>query len=144
MIDREQDAAGNSPVPVVRLIISDASDRVLILRRSNTEYAPGKWCLPGGKVEYGQTIDEAIKSELKDETGLELKLSEFFFLQDGLPIELGAMHCINLYFKCDVTGDVLLNQESYNYAWVGHSDLKDYTVVFGNDGAIMRFWECSS
>jgi len=42
------------PVPVVRALIADAAGRVLLLQRAATAYGPGQWCLPGGKVDYGQ------------------------------------------------------------------------------------------
>jgi len=61
------------PVPAVRLIVVDSQKRVLLLKRQNTNYGSGMWCLPGGKVEYGQTVEEAAISELREETSLEAK-----------------------------------------------------------------------
>lgn len=48
------------PVPVVRLIVPNAEGRVLVLKRCNTGYGGGRWCLPGGKIDYGQTVEETI------------------------------------------------------------------------------------
>ena len=59
------------PIPVVRLIIPDHGGKVLILRRGNTTHATGEWNLPGGKVDYGRTVEEDVRKELMEETALE-------------------------------------------------------------------------
>jgi 8-oxo-dGTP pyrophosphatase MutT (NUDIX family) len=128
------------PVPVVRLIVPDPAGRVLLLRRKQTSHAPGKWCLPGGKVDYGQTVEEAAARELREETSLLCTEKRFLFYQDSLPRESGAMHCINLYFECAWSGEVRLNPESSEYAWVGPSELAGYEIVFRNDEGLERYW----
>ncbi|MBM4289187.1 MAG: NUDIX domain-containing protein [Deltaproteobacteria bacterium] len=67
------------PVPVVRALIADAAGRVLLLQRAATAYGPGQWCLPGGKVDYGQTLVEALAREIREETALELRERESDF-----------------------------------------------------------------
>jgi 8-oxo-dGTP diphosphatase len=128
------------PVPVVRLIIADSGGRVLILRRQNTNHASGEWCLPGGKVDYGETVEESIAKEVREETSLTCVASRFLFYQDSLPPTPGGMHCINLYFKCRVEGEVRLNDESSEYAWISQGDLPGYQIVFRNDLGLMRYW----
>lgn len=128
------------PVPVVRLIIPDRAGRVLLLRRARTAYGEGGWCLPGGKVDYGETVTEAVRKELREETSLEVGEVRFLFYQDSLPPEPGSMHCINLYFECSVSGDLEMNPESSEWAWIGPEDLSHYDLVFRNDEALRRFW----
>ncbi|BCG62919.1 MAG: 8-oxo-dGTP diphosphatase [Methyloprofundus sp.] len=128
------------PIPVVRLIIADSNNKVLILKRSNTEFSGGDWCLPGGKVEYGQTVEQALSLELLEETSLICAQSTFLFFQDSLPMESGSMHCINFYFKCIVKGSVKLNEESVEFAWVSQENLDNFNLVFRNDLALLRYW----
>lgn len=129
------------PVPVVRLIIKNAQGKVLILKRSNSEYAADQWCLPGGKVDYNETIEQSIAKELREETSLECTSAKFLFLQDSIPAIQGKMHCINLYFECEIAGDVLINDESSDFAWIGPSDLENYQIVFRHDIGLIRFWQ---
>ncbi len=129
------------PIPVVRLIVKDDQGRVLILRRANSVHATGSWCLPGGKVDYGNTVEEAATRELEEETSLVCHSLRFLFYQDSLPPEPGEMHCINLYFECEASGNLVLNQESSEYAWIEPSDLKGYEIAFRNDLALLRYWE---
>ena len=130
-----------SPVPVVRLIIPNEEGKVLILKRTHTSHAEGSWCLPGGKIDYGQTADETVIKELQEETSLISSSSKFLFYQDSLPIQEGGMHCINLYFECMVSGKINLNEESGEYAWIGENDLDKYDVAFRNDEGLKRYWK---
>jgi 8-oxo-dGTP pyrophosphatase MutT (NUDIX family) len=129
------------PIPIVRLIVTDAEGRVLILRRQSTGHALGQWCLPGGKVDYGATVEQAVRAELKEETSLDCLEAEFLFYQDSLPPEPGAMHCINFYFRCRTAGTLALNRESSEYAWIRPMELATYALVFRNDEALERFWQ---
>lgn len=129
------------PVPVVRLIIANAEGKVLILRRARTAYAEGGWCLPGGKVDYSETVEHAVRKELREETALECDRARFLFYQDSLPPEPGSMHCINLYFECSVSGDLQMNPESSDWAWIGPADLDEYEIAFRNDEGLLRYWE---
>jgi ADP-ribose pyrophosphatase YjhB (NUDIX family) len=128
------------PIPVVRLIITDADGRVLVLRRENTSHASGEWCLPGGKVDYGEAVEESIVKEVREETSLACVGSKFLFYQDSLPLQPGGMHCINLYFECRVEGTVLLNEESSDHAWILKGDLPRYSLTFRNDEGLLRYW----
>ena len=128
------------PVPVVRLIIMDGERRALLLQRAAGTYGGGGWCLPGGKIDYGLTVEETIRKELKEETALDLESFRFLFYQDSLPPEDGGMHCLNLYFECSVRGSVQLNHESSAYAWVTGAEAAMHSILFGNGYALRRYW----
>src|SRR5688572_21012508 len=104
------------PIPVVRPILPDEQKRVLLLKRTGGPHG-GDWCLPGGKIDYGKTLEEVIRDELKQETDLDLKSFHFFFIQDSLPAQTGDTHYLNLYFKCRWNGSVTLNYESSAHIW---------------------------
>jgi mutator protein MutT len=129
------------PIPVARLIIKNANDQVLILRRAGSAHATGSWCLPGGKIDYGDTVKEAATRELNEETGLVCTEAKFLFYQDSLPPKPGTMHCINLYFECTVSGNVALNNESSEFAWISSEDIDQYDIAFRNDLGLLRYWK---
>ncbi|GHD06854.1 NUDIX domain-containing protein [Tianweitania populi] len=58
----------NAPIPAVSVALRD-KDRFLLVKRGR---APSKdyWAFPGGRVESGETLDEAVQRELAEETGL--------------------------------------------------------------------------
>ena len=129
------------PIPVVRIIVPDKAGNVLILRRKNTVYSDGQWNLPGGKVEYGATVENEVRKELMEETALDCTSMRFLFYQDSLPLKPGDMHCINFYFECAVKGSLRLNDESSKFYWIGPEDLKNYQLAFRNDEGLQKYWE---
>jgi ADP-ribose pyrophosphatase YjhB (NUDIX family) len=155
------------PVPAVRLIIPNSDNQVLILRRaflpfaqwlycfpgvpnplfvdypeyySPTKNPGGRWCLPGGNVDYDVTLEEAVIKELAEETSLECTEAKFLYYQDSLPLKAGGTQCINFYFECRVSGTVQLNEESSEFAWIGPDELDQYRLTFRNDWGLKRFW----
>lgn len=48
----------------------------ILIKKSKGPFK-GRWDLPGGKLDFGETADEALKRELKEETGLKVKSSKF-------------------------------------------------------------------
>ena len=49
--------------------IIEIADKIVLIRRKNPPYG---WALPGGFVEYGETLEQAVRREAMEETGLEL------------------------------------------------------------------------
>ena len=58
-----------NPIPATCIVVSDEFDRLLLVKR-NVEPQKGKWCLPGGFMELGETPEQAALRELKEETSL--------------------------------------------------------------------------
>ncbi|WLR47966.1 NUDIX domain-containing protein [Halobacillus litoralis] len=60
-------------------MIEDANGRILLQKRSDH----GMWGIPGGLLEIGETFDSAVKREVKEETGLDLKAMELYGIYSG-------------------------------------------------------------
>ena len=88
-----------NPVPTVDIIIRHQAGIVLIERRN----APLGWALPGGFVDYGETLETAATREAKEETGLELTgLRQFAAYSD--PARDPRQHSISTVFIADGHG----------------------------------------
>ena len=129
------------PYLAVRAIITNESGKVLILKRANTAEGDGKWCLPGGNIEYGETADEAMVREIKQETSLNCTDTKFLFFLESLPSEESELHYVNFVYHCTAEGKVKLNYESSDYAWIDHGmTCTNYKIAFKNDEILRRFW----
>jgi 8-oxo-dGTP diphosphatase len=65
-----------NPVPTVDIIIEVAGGGVVLIERKNV---PHGWALPGGFVDYGESLEAAAVREAKEETSLEVQLIEQFY-----------------------------------------------------------------
>lgn len=88
-------------VAVGCLIVSD--NKVLLVKRKNPPNE-GLWAIPGGKVEYGETIEDALKREIKEETGLEISVGELISI---VQIIAEGYHYVILDFECKPVGGIL-------------------------------------
>ncbi len=68
-------------VGVGAVILRD--DRVLLVRRGRPPRA-GQWSLPGGAQKLGETVEEAVRREIREETGLELARIELLAVVDSI------------------------------------------------------------
>ncbi len=64
-----------NPIPTVDIIIELESERVVLIKRKNP---PAGWAIPGGFVDYGESLEEAALREAKEETNLDVVLVRQF------------------------------------------------------------------
>ena len=112
----------------VRALITDEDDKILILKRSvDSKTNPGKWELPGGKVDQGEPFDQALIREVLEETQLKISLDNVIGAsQQNLPL-IRAVHII-ISGKI-VEGELNLSDEHEGYAWEYLENLKDYELA---------------
>ena len=69
------DQATGDPTPVVRCvggIVHDARGRLLLIRRGRDPHR-GLWSVPGGRIEAGESPEQAVEREVREETGLSVR-----------------------------------------------------------------------
>jgi len=67
------------------------------------------WMPPGGGVEFGETLQEAVKREVIEETGISVQVNELWYVHDYINI---PWHAIEFYFKCSyVSGELLVGSD---------------------------------
>ena len=71
-----------TPVPAVGVVCL-RGDEVLLIRRGRPPRL-GEWSLPGGRLEWGETVADAALRELREETGVEAELLGLIDVVDGL------------------------------------------------------------
>ena len=110
----------NHPVPTVGVVCL-RGDKVLLIRRG-TPPRLNQWSVPGGRLEWGETVRAAALRELKEETGVEAEL-------------LGLLDVVDGVFPARPGGEITRHYVMIDYAarWTGGEP------VAGDDAAEARF-----
>lgn len=107
--------------------------KALILQRSENENSfPGMWELPSGKLEEGESIEEALLREVKEESGLDVEiLKPVNTFEYNKEKEGQSYHYTQHNFSVramDPSQEVLVSTEHQAFAWVDSSDLNNYNL----------------
>lgn len=118
------------PVPAVAAII--VRNREILLIKRGAEPNLGKWSIPGGSMEIGETIEEAVKRETLEETGLVIDVGEFAGVSDLIVKQDDTIlfHYILLdYFGTVVSGAAAAATDATECRWVPFDDLGKYDLT---------------
>ncbi len=88
-----------NPIPTVDLII-EYNKGIILIERKNP---PDGWALPGGFVDYGETLESAARREAKEETGLDVELIRQFHAYSD-PKRDPRHHTITIVFVAQAKG----------------------------------------
>jgi ADP-ribose pyrophosphatase YjhB (NUDIX family) len=66
----------SNPIPTVDIIIEQGEEGIVLIKRKNPPYG---WAIPGGFVDYGESLENAALREAKEETNLEVELIRQFY-----------------------------------------------------------------
>ena len=93
----------NPALTVDAIILID--DKLLLIQRGNDPFK-GYYALPGGFVEYGERVEEAVEREVKEETGLDAEVQELIGVYSA-PDRDPRGHTISVVFHLEVIGGEL-------------------------------------
>lgn len=89
-----------NPVPTVDIIIELAERGIVLIRRANPPYG---WAIPGGFVDYGETVEQAAVREAAEETGLDVRLTRLLGVYSD-PERDPRHHTISTVFVAEASG----------------------------------------
>lgn len=112
---------------VVAVALIDQENRVLLAQRPPDKDMAGLWEFPGGKVHKGETPEEALCREIKEELALDL------LPQDLVPLTFAShayerFHLFMPLYVCRRWHGVLAPQEGQAVVWATKGDLENYIM----------------
>lgn len=121
-----------------------AGGRLVLIQRAHEPFQ-GWWGLPGGAVELGETVKEALEREVREETGLEITPGRFLALRDAIGRDQTSgirYHYVILFFQAELLGGELrAGDDAARAEWVGREELRRYNLVPGIEDVIHMAWD---
>lgn len=98
------------PIVAVDAIVINSKKEILLTRR-NIKPFRGKWVLPGGHVKYGETVEEALRREVEEETGMKVEIKKLHGVYSN-PKRDPRYHIICVCYICGMlSGEIRINFE---------------------------------
>jgi len=114
-------------------------DKLLLIKKSkNAPVEPNKWEVPGGRMEFGESVEDHIKREVKEEVGIDIEVGEpfdvwTFFIDSSqndekIQVVVVARFCrpksFNINFLSHANTDYISE-----YNWVPIQEVKKYDLI---------------
>jgi 8-oxo-dGTP diphosphatase len=133
----------DTPLVGVGAIIID-QDRIVLVKR---RHAPleGRWSIPGGVLEVGETLRKAVVREAREETGLTIEPGELLgVFERVLPDDRGRTryHYVLVDFLCRrVAGDLGASDDAEEARWFRKHELKGLELARETEEVILKGFE---
>ena len=112
-------------------IISSAvikKDNKLLLVKEMLEDSKNWWVFPGGGVEFGETIENAVKREIKEEVGLDIEIKEFLGFKEAIYKKYGY-HTVIFFFLAEPLNDEILKNDVLEANYFTEKEIKNLNLV---------------
>jgi len=132
------------PILGVGAVVVDDAGRVVLVKRAHEPLA-GRWSLPGGVVDIGESLTAAVAREVKEETGLDVAVGPIVEVVERVHRDADSRveyHYVLLDYLCRPTGGTLAaGTDASDVTWVAASELGAYGIVAGTRRVIQRALE---
>lgn len=116
-------------IPCVGAIIKDPGGRLLLIKRGHAPQA-GRWSLPGGRVEPGESDQQAVIREIREETGLEIECDQLVgSVKRLLPPD--AVLEISDYAATVTGGTLVAGDDAAEVRWVSPAEMERLPLTSG-------------
>ncbi len=106
----------------VRIVLFDQQGHILVLKRSRSSKTnPGKWELPGGKIDQGETFDAALQREVLEETGFHVVIHTAAGTAMQETEEWRIVHLVMIGSM--ISGGLAISSEHEEYRWASPLEL---------------------
>ncbi len=125
-----------NPIPTVDIIIEIESKEIVLIKRKNP---PNGWAIPGGFVDYGESLEEAAIREAKEETNLDVKLIRQFHTYSN-PKRDPRHHSISTVYIAKAKGKPKPKDDALEIGNFNESNLPD-EIAFDHSSILSDYFK---
>jgi len=129
------------PESIVGALIFNKENKIFLMKSPKWKE---KYIIPGGHIELGETIKQALKREIKEETNLEIFDIEFMTYREFIFGEEfhEKKHFISLNFSCKTRDTkIILNEEGSGFVWASIDDALKLSLAKYTRNTIIKYKE---
>ena len=116
------------------------NDKILLVRRARSP-AKGFYSLPGGRVEFGESLHAALHREVDEETALKIEIVDLAGWREVLPETSGGGHYLIMSFAARwIAREPMLNDEHDDFRWLAPEAIGDLRVTGGLLEVVQSAW----
>ena len=106
------------PLIGVGAVVFNDSNEILLIKRGKAPHY-GRWMVPGGTLEWGETLEAAAIREVREETGIDIEIEGFVEIIEAItPGAEGFHYVIMDYAARAVSGELAAGSDALDAAWV--------------------------
>ncbi len=119
-----------NPIPTIDAIIHNEKNQILFIKRKNDPFK-NHLSLPGGFVNYGERIEDALRREIKEETSLNIEPLEILGVYSD-PNRDPRGHIMSTVFVCLIMDNLKgkVEDDATDICWVNLNEIKNNTYAF--------------
>jgi ADP-ribose pyrophosphatase YjhB (NUDIX family) len=129
-----------NPVPTVDIIIEirreDGKEGIVLIKRKNP---PHGWAIPGGFVDYGESLEEAAVREAKEETSLDVQLKKQLHTYSD-PDRDPRQHTISTVFVASARGRPIAEDDAQDIGIFAREEI-DFPLAFDHGRILTDYFE---
>jgi len=125
---------GAGPIVVAAAVVI-REGRVLLTRRAEGQHLAGMWEFPGGKLEDGESPEEALVRECREECGIDVEVEEIL---DVTHHRFPEKSVLLLFYRCRLRAGDVRHLQVADHAWVAPAELDRYPLPPADDRVVAR------
>ncbi len=113
------------------------SDGILLIKRKNPPYE-GHWAIPGGFVEYGETVENAVKRELLEEAGIKIEITGILGVYSD-PARDPRGHVVSVCYTATTRDEVKAGSDASEARYFPFEDIDMDKLAFDHSSIINEY-----
>ncbi len=125
----KKDAENKIPVTAAGAVVI-LDNRILLVKR---KYPPaeGSWAIPGGKIKWGETLQQAAEREIFEETGIKINAGEAVHVFDYIQIENNKeFHYVIIDLEAEyLSGEPIAGDDAREARWIAMNEISKFNIA---------------